>query len=49
MANVVNVCQSKNKQFFCTFPKGVAQMMGLKKGDKLEFRLNMGEIVIRKV
>ena len=49
MANIVNVCQTKRKQFFCTFPKGIAEAMRLKKGDRIEFIFDKGDVIIRKL
>ena len=43
------VMQLKNKQFIVTFPKQLADAIRLKKGDEIEWMLNQGDIVIRKV
>jgi antitoxin component of MazEF toxin-antitoxin module len=47
--NTISVMQLKNKQFLLTLPKGLANMIRAKKGDKLEFLFINGEIVLRKV
>jgi bifunctional DNA-binding transcriptional regulator/antitoxin component of YhaV-PrlF toxin-antitoxin module len=48
-SNTISVMQLKNLQFIITFPKGLANSLRLKKGDKLEYLFINGEIVIRKV
>lgn len=47
--NTISVMQLKNKQFLLTLPKGLANMLRVKKGDKIEYLFVQGEIVIRKV
>ena len=42
------VMQIPNKQFVVTFPKQLADMIGLKKGDNIEWVLEKGEIIIRR-
>lgn len=49
MGNVVNICQSGRGQFFCTFPKGIAEALRLKKKDKIEFIFDKGDLIIRKI
>jgi len=47
--NTISIMQLKNKQFIITLPKGLANMLRVKKGDKLEYLFINGEIVLRKV
>ena len=42
------VMQQKNGQFIVTFPKAIATMIDLKKGDGIEWKLYQGDIIIRK-
>lgn len=49
MGNKVKVMQLKNKQFMVTIPKSIAELMGIVKGEKLEFRLINGNIQLHKV
>jgi len=49
MANVTKLMQLKNGQFITTFPKAIAEAMGLKKGSKLEYLIHQGDIIIRKL
>ena len=48
MSNVTNVMVLKNKQFIITIPKAIAQAMKCKKGDKIEWLIDRGDIIVRK-
>ena len=48
MSNTSTIGQSKNGQFLITFPKAIAQAMKMKKGDKIEWIFDKGDIIIRK-
>ena len=49
MANKTTVGITKHGQFLITFPKAIAESMRLKKGDKLEFIFDRGDVIVRKV
>lgn len=49
MANQTTVGMTKNKQFLITLPKGIAEAMRLKKGDKIEFIFDKGDVIVRKI
>jgi len=40
---------TKNGQFLTTIPKGIAEAMRLKKGDKIEFIFDRGDVIVRKI
>jgi len=48
MSNVTSVMELKNKQFILTIPKAIAQAMKLKKGDKVEWIFDKGDVIVRK-
>ena len=49
MANVTTLGMTGKGQYICTLPKAIGESMRLKKGDKLEFIFDRGDIIIRKV
>ena len=48
MSNETTIGQTKNGQFLMTLPQGIAGAMRIKKGDKLEFIFDKGDVIIRK-
>jgi bifunctional DNA-binding transcriptional regulator/antitoxin component of YhaV-PrlF toxin-antitoxin module len=48
MANQAKIGQTKQGQFLITFPKAMAELLRIKKGDSVEFLLINGEVVVRK-
>lgn len=40
---------NQNGQWRLTIPKVLAQSIGIRDGDEIEFRIERGELVIRKV
>ncbi len=49
MANVTTIGLTKKGQFLTTFPRAIAEAMRLKKGDKIEFIFDKGDVIVRKV
>ncbi len=49
MGNTTTIGMTKNKQFIMTLPKAIAELMRAKKGDRLEFIMVGGELVVRKI
>lgn len=49
MANQTLIQQMKNKQFLTTIPRCIAEAYKLKKGDKLDWMVVQGDIVVRKI
>lgn len=46
--NMVTV-QENNRQVFCTIPRSLADALGIKKGDKMQWVLDRGDLVLRMV
>ena len=49
MSNKVRVQQLPNGQLLITFPRVLAQAMGIGKGDLMEWLLEDGKLVVKKV
>jgi AbrB family looped-hinge helix DNA binding protein len=49
MANKTTIGTTKHGQYLITIPKAIGESMRLKKGDKLEFLFDRGDVIIRKV
>lgn len=49
MANTTTITQSKHGQYFLTFPKAIAEAMGVTKGDQIRFIIVKGYIVLEKI
>jgi len=49
MSNITTVCVTKGGQYLQTTPKSIAMAMGLKKGDKVEFKITAIGVVMEKV
>ena len=49
MANNTTVGMTKHEQFLMTIPGAIAESIRLKKGVKLEFIFDKGDVIIRKV
>lgn len=48
MTNQSIVQQQKNQQMQVTIPRAIAQAMRLKKGDKVEWIFDRGDVLVRK-
>ena len=49
MANTSKIGMTKNGQYLTTIPRGIAEAMRLKKGDKIEFMFDKGDVIVRKI
>ena len=49
MGNRTKVMQLKNKQLLTTIPKALGEALKFKKGDTLEWNIELGQLVIKKV
>ena len=49
MGNSTIVGMTKNGQYLISLPKTIAQAMRLKKGDRIEFLFDEGDVLVRKV
>jgi len=49
MGNSTSIGMTGNGQYLITLPKTIAQAMRLKKGDRIEFLFDKGDVLVRKV
>jgi len=49
MGNKAKIQQPKESQYIVTIPKSLAEALGYRKGNEVEFVVDRGELVVRKV